>query len=96
MWDLPGPELEPVSPALAGGFLTTVLPGKSLETFFILKYYFKNRTDPTKSVPLCHLAPSPATLSQLISCLNQDADSQRGKRNMYHLKTPLFKFGADV
>ena len=31
MWDLPGPGLEPVSPALAGGFLTTVLPGKPLD-----------------------------------------------------------------
>ena len=30
MWDLPGLELEPVSPALAGGFLTTAPPGKSL------------------------------------------------------------------
>ena len=29
MWDLPGPGLEPVSPALAGGFLTTLPPGKS-------------------------------------------------------------------
>ncbi|KAJ8788368.1 hypothetical protein J1605_000424 [Eschrichtius robustus] len=29
MWDLPGPGIEPVSPALAGGFLTTVPPGKS-------------------------------------------------------------------
>ena len=29
MWDLPGQGLEPVSPALAGGFLTTVPPGKS-------------------------------------------------------------------
>ena len=28
MWDLPGPGLEPVSPALAGGFLTTLPPGK--------------------------------------------------------------------
>ena len=28
MWDLPGSGLEPVSPALAGGFLTTVPPGK--------------------------------------------------------------------
>ena len=28
MWDIPGPGLEPVSPALAGGFLTTVPPGK--------------------------------------------------------------------
>ena len=29
MWDLPGPGIEPVSPALAGGFLTTTPPGKS-------------------------------------------------------------------
>ena len=29
MWDLPGPGIEPVSPVLAGGFLTTALPGKS-------------------------------------------------------------------
>ena len=29
MWDLPGPGLEPLSPALAGGFLTTAPPGKS-------------------------------------------------------------------
>ena len=30
MWDLPGPGLEPVSSALAGRFLTTAPPGKSL------------------------------------------------------------------
>ena len=29
MWDLPGPGIEPVSPTLAGGFLTTASPGKS-------------------------------------------------------------------
>ena len=29
MWDLPRPGIEPVSPALAGGFLTTVPQGKS-------------------------------------------------------------------
>ena len=33
MWDLPRPGLEPVSPALAGGFFTTTPPGKS-DTFF--------------------------------------------------------------
>ena len=32
-WDLPGPGLEPVSSALAGGFLTTAPPGKPI-TFF--------------------------------------------------------------
>ena len=29
MWDLSGPGIEPLSPALAGGFLTTGPPGKS-------------------------------------------------------------------
>ena len=33
MWDLPGPGIEPVSPALAGGFLTTAQPGKSPGVF---------------------------------------------------------------
>ena len=44
MWDLPGPGLEPVSPALAGRFLTTAPPGRSpfacfwvgLSVFFFL------------------------------------------------------------
>ena len=34
MWDLPRPGLEPVSPALAGRFSTTVPPGKSSNMFF--------------------------------------------------------------
>ena len=33
MWDLPGPGIELVSPALAGRFLTTVAPGKSQKVF---------------------------------------------------------------
>ena len=44
MWDLPRPGLEQVSPALAGGFLTTVPPEKSLNSqlffFFKLIYLF--------------------------------------------------------
>ena len=43
MWDLPGPGLKPMSPALAGGFLTTVSPGKSSEdnheNYYNNKYY---------------------------------------------------------
>ena len=35
MWDLPGPKIEPVSPALAGGFLTTGPPRKSLPEAFL-------------------------------------------------------------
>ena len=37
MWDLPGSGLKPMSPALAGGFLTTAPPGKSLETVALKK-----------------------------------------------------------
>ena len=37
MWDLPRPGLEPVYPALAGRFSTTVPPGKP--NFFVLKNY---------------------------------------------------------
>ena len=33
MWDLPRPGVEPVSPALTGGFLTTAPPGKSSIVF---------------------------------------------------------------
>ena len=34
MWDLPGPGLEPVSPALAGRLSTTAPPGKPPGRFF--------------------------------------------------------------
>ena len=36
MWDLPGPGLKAVSPALAGGLLTTALPGKPLDDCFYI------------------------------------------------------------
>ena len=35
MWDLPGPGIKPLSPALAGGFLTTEPPGKSQHLVFL-------------------------------------------------------------
>ena len=34
MWDLPRPGLEPMSPALAGGFSTTAPPGKPQTIYF--------------------------------------------------------------
>ena len=40
MWDLPGPGIEPVSPALAGRFLTTAPPGKPLMTIFKVMFEF--------------------------------------------------------
>ena len=38
MWDLPRPGIEPVSPALAGGFLTTEPLGKSVKDLLNFKY----------------------------------------------------------
>ena len=35
MWDFPGPGIEPVFPALAGGFLSSVPPGKSSMLFYL-------------------------------------------------------------
>ena len=43
MWDLPGPGLEPVSPALAGRFLTTAPPRKPQEYSCKQKIYLKNQ-----------------------------------------------------
>ena len=40
MWDLPGPGLEPVSPALAGRFSTTAPRGKPHEGHFNLVKYW--------------------------------------------------------
>ena len=36
MWDLPGPGIEPVSPTLGGGLLSTAPPGKSSSKKFLL------------------------------------------------------------
>ena len=36
-WDLPGPGLEPMFPALAGTFLTTAPPGKPQQVHFMFK-----------------------------------------------------------
>ena len=46
-WDLPGPGREPVSPALAGGLLTTAPPGKPLNAFFDqVEFVFISRKKP--------------------------------------------------
>ena len=43
MWDLPGPGLEPVSPALAGGFLTTTPPGTPPNNIVFFKCFVSNQ-----------------------------------------------------
>ena len=44
MCDLPRPGLEPVSPALAGRFSTTVPPGKPIYFFFLLLLQHQGKT----------------------------------------------------
>ena len=39
MWDFPRPGLEPVSPALAGGFSTTAPPGKPRKLHFFKNWF---------------------------------------------------------
>ena len=43
MWDLLGPGIEPMSPALAGRFLTTGSPGKSHVSAFKLEIWHENK-----------------------------------------------------
>ena len=50
MWDPPRPGLEPVSPALAGGFPTTAPPRKSL-TSYPLNKYKSARALPARALP---------------------------------------------
>ena len=38
--DLPDPEIEPKSPAFAGGLFTTKLPGKPKKILAIIIYYY--------------------------------------------------------
>ena len=57
MWDLPRPGLEPVFPALAGGFPTTAPPGKS-------------RTHSFEGIsPLCPALPGKAIKLFFLLCL---------------------------
>ena len=38
-WHLPGPGIEPTSPALAGGFLTSGPPGRSPLKFLLREFF---------------------------------------------------------
>ena len=42
VWTLPGLGMEPVSPAVAGGFLSTAPPGKFLQFSFLLDLHISD------------------------------------------------------
>ena len=61
MWDPPRPGLEPVSPALAGGFSTTAPPGKPLLDFYFYFFWqnpsYISRVRPNDSFSLLQVFP---------------------------------------
>ena len=67
MWDLPGPGLEPVSAALAGGFLTTAPPGKPCIFLFNKSFFL--------------LSPA-AQIKNLMSQLGTKQDSSKLQENL--------------
>ena len=66
MWNLPGWGLEPVSPALAGGFLTTTPPGKSLWSTILMTSLVRK-----KQIPLSLTEGGRKTLKvfRILTCL---------------------------
>ena len=55
MWDLPGSGIEPMSPALASGFLSTEPPGKPQSNIFNMEANVQEKT-PLGSVAACRVA----------------------------------------
>ena len=68
MWDLPGPGSEPVSPAWAGGFLTTGLPGSPSDPLSAPLDLLPLPGSPP-SVPGTHFNPSDPYFLTLEHCL---------------------------
>ena len=73
MWDVPGPGLEAVSPALAGGFLTTAPPGKSQgyisrrnESFCVQVFVFEGERVLTTGQELVCTFPVPVSLTNIL------------------------------
>ena len=63
-WDLPGPGLEPMSPALAGGFLTTAPPGKSAIVFLEKKLQTRSRVPSWYEYSITFLFPQCIILNE--------------------------------
>ena len=73
MWDLPGPGLEPVSPALAGGFLTNCT---TREDLFSLKSMIFQHT--LASFAFVDLLRTPVSQERLTVLCNTEEHSELG------------------
>ena len=101
MWDLPEPGIEPVSPLLAGGFLTTGPPGKNDKTIIII-FFFKLKTKKIRPIPESLLGNPWQSLLPLLSAHKPSVDNTRSRAspsmiyklcllpgNLAHLETAL-------
>ena len=71
-WDLPGPGIEPVSPALAGGFLITGPPGKSPAVS-----YCSELVRAQKSILPCEDLPQKVVTCTLSTCVRGKCKRRR-------------------
>ena len=69
MWNLLGPGIKPVSPALAGGFLTTGSPEKSL-SFTLTTELCPPVNSLRRLVPICDCAPAGRPIPQRLQVRN--------------------------
>ena len=75
MWDLPRPGLEPVSPALAGRFLTTAPPGKSLISFLtVLNVMPLQEPQGTQLAQQQQNGPCSFEVKQFLECAQNQGD----------------------
>ena len=51
MWNHPGPGIKPISPALAGGFLSTVPPGKYPQVSSLTKLHPRGESQTSRRLP---------------------------------------------
>ena len=91
MWDLPRPGMEPVSPALTGGFLSTAQPVKPFCVYLKLKHTFRTEWSLTPIVLPWELGSEAVLPGQ-----NPERDSPTWKQSLLWVKLKHFHFHASL
>ena len=90
-WDLPGPGLEPMSPALAGEFPTTAPPGKPLPALLS-----PTESRPSSSLPGLRLSPPSAVQSPFLPLQSvpriADRTNLKKKKKIKGHRSPAYIF----
>ena len=95
MWNLPGPGIKPMSPALPAGFLSTVPPGKSQDSAFTfaipsvqnaLPWFWRNHTHPLR---LSNFTSTIVNLFNPVACI---INCSLSSSNIYFYKEFMFYY----